>query len=125
MLPSLPLNQEEEAMKRAALTMIVCTFSTACVSERVAFPTSPVRASEQIVGRVEGVAGGFMLFGFVPIGQNDRFQRAYVNAMQQAPSGSRLVNVQCWENWYWAYVGNGYVFHVSADCVLPRPSGTQ
>ncbi len=107
-------------MRTIALTSLFAFVLTACVSERVSFPTQPIQPSEQVVGHVEASAGGFLLFNFIPIGQNDRFLRAYNRAHQQAPSGSRLVNVECWESWFWAYVGNGYVFYVSADAVAPR-----
>ena len=103
-------------MKTAAFCF---AFLASCVSDRVAFPTSPIGPEEQLVGHVEGSAGGFMLFGLLPIAQNSRFQRAYEAACQQATPGGRLVNVQCWESWYWAYIGNGYVFHVCADVALP------
>jgi hypothetical protein len=94
----------------------------ACVSERAMIRTPPPSANEEVLGQVEGTAGGFMLLGVFPIGQNDRFQRAYDKAVSKvAGPHVRLTNICVWESWYWAYVGNGYVFHVEGTAVRAKP----
>jgi hypothetical protein len=52
-----------------------------------------------------------MLFQFIPINQNDRFVNAYREALQKV-GGSRLTDVTIEEHWFWAWVLNGYIFHV-------------
>jgi ABC-type uncharacterized transport system auxiliary subunit len=69
-----------------------------------------------VIGHSEGKATGLMLFGFIPIQQNDRFVRAQ-NAAVQAKGGDALINTQVQENWFWAWVLSGYTTTVSGDVV--------
>lgn len=104
-------------MKRILLLPLALLAS--CVSSKVTFATPPVQADEEVVGRAEGSAGGFMLLQLIPIMQNTRFERAYQEALQTS-GGTRLVDVTVWESWYWAYIGNGYTFHVAGTAVRKR-----
>lgn len=78
-----------------------------------------MQADEQVVGPAEGSSTGFMLFQFLPLGQNGRFQAAYQEALQTS-GGTRLVDVTIWESWFWAYIGNGYTFHVTGTAVKSK-----
>lgn len=69
-----------------------------------------------VVGHGEGSATGRMWLGFIPAGQNDRFVRAQTAAIA-SKGGDALINTQVQENWYWAYVFNGYTTTVSGDVV--------
>jgi hypothetical protein len=69
---------------------------------------NPKQPHETVLGEVEGSSTGIMLFQFIPIGQNPRFQVAYDRAMAQAPGATRLADVTISENWFWAYILNGY-----------------
>ena len=69
-----------------------------------------------VIGHGEGKATGIMLFQFIPIQQNDRFVRAQ-NAAIKSRGGDALINTQVQENWFWAYVLNGYTTTVSGDVV--------
>lgn len=57
-----------------------------------------------------------MLFNIIPINQNDRFQKAYEEALQ-SKQGDRLLNPVIEEHWFWAYVLNGYIFKVKGTVV--------
>lgn len=69
-----------------------------------------------VIGHSEGKATGLLLFGFIPIKQNDRFVRAQ-NAAIKAKGGDALINTQVQENWFWAYVLTGYKTTVSGDVI--------
>lgn len=90
--------------------------TTACVSSQVKLPTAAVGASEKALGHTEGSAVGIMLFGFIPIMQNSRFENAYLEAVQNG-GGTRLTDVVISERWFWAYVLNGYIFKVEGTAV--------
>ena len=60
-----------------------------------------------------------MLFEFIPVKQNDRFVDAYREALA-AKRGTRLVDVTVTEHWFWAWVLNGYIFHVKGTGVTDK-----
>jgi hypothetical protein len=60
-----------------------------------------------------------LLFGCIPIKQNERFQDAYNQAVQKA-GGTRLTDVTISERWWWGYVLNGYVFKVQGTAVANK-----
>ncbi|SDS63673.1 hypothetical protein NLK61_17185 [Pseudomonas fuscovaginae UPB0736] len=69
-----------------------------------------------VIGHSEATATGMLLFGVIPIRQNDRFVRAQTAAIQ-AKGGDALINTQIQENWFWAWVLTGYTTKVSGDVV--------
>ena len=90
-----------------------------CTSAPLFIHAAPVDESEETLGAVEGKSMGFMLFEVIPIGQNTRFQRAYADALSKS-GGTRLVGISIKERWFWAGIGNGYIFKVSGLAVRPR-----
>ena len=116
--PSKPL---EETMKRLAGLMgvfLVLTV-TACSSIPLTIPSAPVGPNEQRLGTGEGSSTGIMLFQCIPINQNARFVKAYQEALAQS-GGTRLVAVTIEERWFWAWVLNGYIFHVKGIGVVEK-----
>ncbi|WP_454842685.1 hypothetical protein [Pseudomonas hormoni] len=69
-----------------------------------------------VVGHSEASATGLLLFGVIPIRQNNRFVRAQ-DAAIKAKGGDALINTQVQENWFWAWVLTGYTTKVSGDVV--------
>lgn len=69
-----------------------------------------------VLGHSEASATGLMLFGLIPIRQNNRFVRAQ-NAAIQAKGGDAMINTQVQENWFWAWVLSGYTTTISGDVV--------
>lgn len=92
-------------------------FLGGCMSTPLKIPTGnpPGRYTE--LGPGKGSAAGFMLFQVIPIGQNDRFVDAYKEAVSSQPGGTRLINPTIEEQWFWAYIMNGYVTTVSGTVV--------
>ncbi|MCE9634206.1 MAG: hypothetical protein K8T90_00745 [Planctomycetes bacterium] len=96
-------------MKVLKLVPVLALMGLATACQGVPLQTdSPVQSGETVIGEVEGSSTGIMLLGFIPIGQNQRFQVAYDRALAGAPGATRLANVRISENWFWAYVLNGY-----------------
>ena len=111
----------EETMKRLAGlagVLLVLTL-TACHSMPLTIPSAPVGPNEQRLGTGEGSSTGIMLFQFIPINQNYRFVKAYQEALAQS-GGTRLVDVTIEERWFWAWVLNGYIFHVKGTGVVEK-----
>lgn len=69
-----------------------------------------------VIGHGEAQATGLLLFGMIPIQQNNRFVRAQ-NAAIQSKGGDAMINTQVQENWFWAWVLTGYTTTVSGDVV--------
>ena len=92
---------------------------TACQSVPLTIPSAPVGPNEQRLGTGEGSSTGIMLLQFIPINQNDRFVKAYRQALAQS-GGTRLVDVTIEERWFWAWILNGYIFHVKGTGVVEK-----
>lgn len=69
-----------------------------------------------VIGPGQATATGIMLFQFIPIQQNDRFVRAQKAAIE-SQGGDALINVEVQEDWFWAWILNGYQTTVSGDVV--------
>lgn len=114
------LNQEA-LMNRSVmwLGVVLGLTLTACQSAPLLIPSAPLGPNEKRLGVGEGSSTGIMLFQFIPINQNDRFVDAYRQALAQS-GGTRLVDVTITERWFWAWVLNGYIFHVKGTGVAEK-----
>ncbi|SPP64793.1 hypothetical protein [Nitrospira lenta] len=108
-------------MKRGffILGLLLLLTNAACHSTQLRMPSEPIGANERSTGISEGHSGGFMLMGFIPINQNDRFQSALNTAVAKS-GGTRLTDVVISERWFWTPVGNGLVFKVQGVGVAPK-----
>ncbi len=105
-------------MQQLMLGLICLTF-LGCTSTALLIPTAPPAPDEVVLGPTEGESTGIMLFQFIPIKQNDRFQVAYDKALK-SKGATRLVNPTIEERWFWAFVLNGYNFKVSGTAVKQK-----
>ena len=96
---------------------IVLLSFVGCVSSPLEIKTSPIAPNEKALGEASGSATGILLFGFIPIKQNSRFQDAYTQAIQTHPGTTRLVNPIIEEQWFWAVVLDGFIFKVTGTAV--------
>ncbi len=69
-----------------------------------------------VLGEGEGSSVGIMLFDVIPIGQNERFERAYKDAIF-SKNGDALINPVISERWFWAYILNGYITTVKGTVI--------
>lgn len=105
----------------SVLLVVVCL--SACKGVPLHVPTLPVQPGEEVIGPVEGKATGIMLLGFIPIGQNQRFEEAYSRAVARS-GATRIVDLVVQEDWFWAYVLNGYTTRISGTAVREGGGGT-
>jgi hypothetical protein len=101
------------------LGAVLLITTAACHSTQVRIPTAPVGPNEKALGTTEGESAGMLLFGFIPIKQNERFENAYNQAVRKA-GGTRLTDVTISERWWWGYVIFGYVFKVQGTAVANK-----
>lgn len=104
-------------MKRIAAVLAVVGALTVsgCVSDPLQFRRCDM-TNATVLGEAEGKATGIMLFNFIPINQNDRFEDAYQEAIRKR-GGTCVVDPVIQEKWYWAYLLNVYVFKVKGTVV--------
>ena len=60
-----------------------------------------------------------MLLQLIPIGQNDKIERA-MQLLMQEKGGDALTDVTIRESWFWAYVLNGYSVKVEAKVLKKK-----
>ena len=85
---------------------LLALLATGCVSQPLKIETR-TRGNYEELGEGQGAATGIMLFNLIPLGQNERFVRAYEAAVQ-SKGGDALLNPEISERWFWAYILNGY-----------------
>ena len=101
---------------RLVLGAVLLLVTSACVSTPLQFPTAPIGPNEKSLGRTEATSTGIMLFGVIPINQNTRFEGAMREAVAKA-GGTRLTDVTISEQWFWAFVLDGFIFKVEGTAV--------
>jgi hypothetical protein len=106
-------------MRIWASVFLLLFLAAGCTSAPLRVPTlqnqSPARDYE-VLGEGEGEATGIMLFQVIPIGQNDRFEKAYDRAVK-SKGGDRLIDPVITEKWFWAYILNGYTTTIRGTVV--------
>jgi hypothetical protein len=76
--------------------------------------------NETALGEASGSSSGVLLFWFIPINQNGRFEDAYNEAIQVHPGTTRLVNPTITEQWFWALILGGFSTDISGTAVGPK-----
>lgn len=102
-------------MKRLLACCAIIVFMVGCAS----IPLELKNVDNQnykVLGEGTGTATGIMLFNVIPIGQNQRFERAY-NAAVASKGGDRLLNPVISERWFWAWILNGYKTTVTGTVI--------
>lgn len=102
-------------MKNVVFVGVLVALLAGCHSAPLKIPTV-MEKQYDVLGESEGSAMGIMLFNLIPIGQNQRFERAYESAIA-SKGGDALINPTISERWFWAYVFNGYVTKVSGTVI--------
>lgn len=92
----------------------------ACSGQFYRIPTPPVDTTQYSeVGTDSVTTTGIMLFGFIPIQQNNKIERA-IEALKQRFGGEAVTNISVQERWFWAYVLNGYKTEVRATVLKKK-----
>ena len=102
------------------LGLVMLFLVVGCTSTPTQIQTAPMGPDEKVLGEAEGSGGGVLLFWFIPIGQNDRFEEAYNEALQVHPGTTRLVNPTITEQWFWGLLFGGFLTDVKGTAVGPK-----
>jgi len=102
------------------LLLAALLFLCSCVSDPFSVPWDPIGPDEEQCGTVNGSAGGVLIFSLIPAGINNRFQKAYDNALKKTEGGTRVVNIRAWESWYFVGIGDLHIFHVEGTAVRKK-----
>jgi hypothetical protein len=94
---------------------LLVLLSAGCVSQPLTVPTA-LNKPYDTLGEGKGSATGLMLFNVIPIGQNERFIKAYDNAVK-SKGGDALLNPMIQESWFWGYILNGYTTEITGTVV--------
>ena len=105
-------------MRKAIVLVFLGCFVLGCASQPLTISTlqNTTSGKYQALGPGEGEAVGIMLFGLIPIGQNERFVRAYDMAVK-SKGGDRLIDPVIEETWFWGFILNGYATKISGTVV--------
>ena len=107
-------------MVKLFLCVFIIAFAEGCAGVPVQMTSPAVDTSKyEILGEGSGLATGIMLFQFIPINQNQRFERAYNDAINSM-GGDKLLNPVISERWFWAYILNGYITTVTGTVVKEK-----
>ncbi len=107
-------------MKKLLLCVILITFIAGCAGVPVHMTSpAPDPSKYEVLGDGMGRSVGIMLFQFIPINQNQRFEKAY-NAAIESKGGDKLLNPVISERWFWAYILNGYSTTVRGTVVKEK-----
>ncbi|TGL78714.1 hypothetical protein [Leptospira yasudae] len=106
---------------RFILAILIIFSSFHCSSEYVVIQPS-LSGEEKSIGRVQGTACGFLGFivpwyTFFPMTQNSKLNRAYFDAVKQAPGAKGLKNIHIEEYWFWVVAGMVQCMTISGDAV--------
>ena len=105
------------SLVRVASVLLIVGVLAGCTGVPLKVPGSAIGPGEVAAGPVTGEATGIMLFQFIPIGQNDRFQTAYARALASSPGATRVIDITIQEDWFWAWLLNGYQFKLEGTAV--------
>jgi hypothetical protein len=104
-------------MKKRLITScgLLALLAAGCASQPLKIPT-PANRPYDTLGEGTGSATGLMLFGLIPIGQDERFVRAY-DAAVKSKGGDGLIDPVIEENWFWGYILDGYTTHITGTAI--------
>jgi hypothetical protein len=88
--------------------VVLAAFVFGCTGVRYNMATVELDPDKyEVLGKATSTKTGLMVLNLIPIGQNDKIERAAEEAITSR-GGDELINIQVIESWFWAYVLNGY-----------------
>lgn len=76
----------------------------------------------EVLGKATGTGSGSLAvlgtaYYFIPLGLNDRTERAYADAIASVPGATGLINVTYSEDWFWWIIGTNRTVTVTGDAI--------
>lgn len=107
-------------MFKSKLILVVFVALSACSGKYYKLPSPEINSKNyEDLGTTQETATGVMLFGFIPIQQNNKLERAIDSAVA-SKGGDAMTNIQVRERWYWAYVLNLYKVDITGNVLKKK-----
>lgn len=79
-------------------------------------------AKYEVLGKATGTGSGSLGilatgYYFIPLGLNDRSERAYTDAVRSVPGATGLINVTYSEDWFWWIIGTNRTVTVTGEAI--------
>ena len=79
-------------------------------------------AKYEVLGKATGTGSGSLAalgtaYYFIPLGLNDRTERAYADAIRSVSGATGLINVTYSEDWFWWVIGTNRTVTVTGDAI--------
>ena len=111
-------------MKRlicSALLAVSVALVCGCSSGRTMITSAPLDSYEKL-GVVQGSACGSLgvlatAYYFIPMGLNDRYERAHSDALAKAPGATGLIDVTLKEDWFWWFIGTARCVTLTGEAI--------
>lgn len=118
----MPMNPTRRGRRPALLAALGATLLLAgCASTPATVAPMPP-AKYQVLGKAEGQGCGSLgvlatAWYVLPIGLNDRVERAYREAVASVPGATALINVSIVEDWNWWLIGTARCVRITGDAI--------
>jgi hypothetical protein len=104
------------------IVLLAVTLSLAACSSGNVIITKTPQENYQRLGKTEGTGCGTMgvistAYNFLPIFLNDRYERAYAEALGKIPGATGLIDVTLEETWFWWVVGTTRCSTVAGEAI--------
>lgn len=102
---------------------ILASIGFGCTGDKVQFADAPMDKLDLSQGhKVTGRASGLQLFGLIPIGVNERQERAY-EQMKEAAGDDFVTNVKIQDVWKYVVIGMKYNTIITATAYPVKGKG--
>lgn len=105
----------------ATLSLAVIVFLGGCASGFTNVAPSPPQSYQSLGTTTGSGCGSLGILGtayyFVPMGINNRVEKAYNDAVSKVPNATALTNVTIQENWYWWFIGTARCVTVTGEAI--------
>ena len=112
---------------RVYLTCLITCLLTSCTGQPIKIESVTDQSTiDKTKGReIKASAGSLQLFAFIPIGVNDRQQRAYKALLEEAGNDA-IANVTIQETWKYVVIGHTYrtTLHAKAYPKITKAKAT-
>ena len=101
-------------MKAVLITLLAGILAVGCAGSHVDFPRAPDQPIDRSAGHpISAEASGFQLLLWIPIGVNERHEKAWQQLRRQAPN-QFITDIKVQDSWTYALIGTIYTVRMEA-----------